>query len=109
MQLSDGVSSNTSGTDNDQSYTLKTPIKDGGKTMADTNQIVPMLTVQEVAKILYVHENTVRRWSNLGVIRAFRISHRGDRRFRRDDIYRFSREFYAHNGDLKEVTIDWSQ
>ena len=49
----------------------------------------PMLTVREVARILNVHSNTVRRWSDLGIIRAYRIGPRGDRRFRREDIAGF--------------------
>jgi excisionase family DNA binding protein len=45
-----------------------------------------MLTTSEVAKILNVHINTVRRWSNQGSLPSFRIGSRGDRRFRRDDV-----------------------
>jgi hypothetical protein len=30
--------------------------------------------------------NTVRRWSNQGVLKAYRIGSRGDRRFRQEDI-----------------------
>jgi excisionase family DNA binding protein len=67
--------------------------------------MVPMLTVREAASVLHVHENTVRRWSNLGLIRAFRISHRGDRRFRQDEICRFLDELRVHNCNPKEVSI----
>lgn len=45
-----------------------------------------MLTVREVSQILHVHSNTLRRWSDLGIIRAYRIGPRGDRRFRQEDI-----------------------
>lgn len=45
-----------------------------------------MLTTSEVAKILDVHINTVRRWSNQGSLTSYRIGSRGDRRFRRSDI-----------------------
>ena len=55
--------------------------------MADqNNQIEPMLTTSEVAKILNVHINTVRRWSNQGAIKSYRIGSRGDRRFRKGDV-----------------------
>jgi excisionase family DNA binding protein len=55
--------------------------------MADQNsQIEPMLTTSEVARILNVHINTVRRWSNQGALKAYRIGSRGDRRFRKDDV-----------------------
>jgi excisionase family DNA binding protein len=42
--------------------------------MADQNsQIEPMLTTSEVARILNVHINTVRRWSNQGTLKSYRI------------------------------------
>jgi len=53
------------------------------------NNIEPMLTTSEVARILSVHINTVRRWSNQGVLKSYRIGSRGDRRFRREDIDKF--------------------
>jgi len=45
-----------------------------------------MLTVREVSQILHVHCNTLRRWSDLGIIKAYRIGPRGDRRFKQEDI-----------------------
>jgi excisionase family DNA binding protein len=57
-----------------------------------------MLTVPEVAKLLHVHSNTARRWADQGIIKAYRISHRGDRRFKREDIYRFLTEFNTKIG-----------
>lgn len=60
--------------------------------MVDERQIRPMLTVREVAELLHIHTNTVRRWSDQGVLRAYRIAHRGDRRFRREDVARFLAE-----------------
>ncbi|MFQ5997519.1 MAG: helix-turn-helix domain-containing protein [Dehalococcoidales bacterium] len=66
----------------------------------------PMLTVSEAAQLLNVHSNTLRRWSNLGIIRAHRISPRGDRRFKRDDIIRFMYKLHAHNGNVKKVNVE---
>jgi excisionase family DNA binding protein len=60
--------------------------------MVNDRQIRPMLTVREVAELLHIHTNTVRRWSDQGVLRAYRIAHRGDRRFRREDVARFLAE-----------------
>jgi excisionase family DNA binding protein len=60
--------------------------------MVDDRQMRPMLTVREVAELLHIHTNTVRRWSDQGVLRAYRIAHRGDRRFRREDVARFLAE-----------------
>jgi len=48
-----------------------------------------VLTVREVAHFLNIHVNTVRRWSDSGVLKAYRIGPRGDRRFRREDIIAF--------------------
>ena len=61
--------------------------------MTNHEEIDPMLTISDVARLLNVHINTVRRWSNQGVLEAYRIGSRGDRRFRREDIASFlSRE-----------------
>jgi len=61
-------------------------------------KIVPMLTTSEVARILNVHINTVRRWSNQGALKSYRIGSRGDRRFRKGDVD----AFYTGNGELKK-------
>jgi excisionase family DNA binding protein len=52
-----------------------------------------LLTVPEVATLLHIHCNTVRRWSDQGIIKAYRISARGDRRFKREDVYQFLTHF----------------
>ena len=54
--------------------------------MVRSNQVATMLTVRQVARLLNVHINTVRRWSNQGIIKSCRIGPRGDRRFRREEI-----------------------
>jgi len=55
--------------------------------MADQNNgIEPMLTTSEVARILNVHINTIRRWSNQGILKSYRIGSRGDRRFKKNDV-----------------------
>ena len=48
-----------------------------------------MLTANDVAHMLHIHINTVRRWSNRGLLRAYRVGPRGDRRFRQQDIASF--------------------
>ena len=67
--------------------------------MAGDNRMRPMLTVREVARLLNVHNNTVRRWSDRGFIRAYRITRRGDRRFRQEDITRFLAELNVDSSD----------
>ena len=57
--------------------------------MPNHEEIDPMLTTSEVARLLNVHINTVRRWSNQGVLKTYRIGTRGDRRFHREDIATF--------------------
>ncbi len=57
----------------------------------------PMLTVREVAKLLHIHVNTVRRWSDQGIIKSYRITRRGDRRFKREDIAVFLADFNGFN------------
>ncbi len=54
--------------------------------MMKNNLTNSMLTVREVSQILHVHSNTLRRWSDHGIIKAYRIGPRGDRRFRPEDI-----------------------
>ena len=71
--------------------------------MVSDNQMEPMLTVREVARLLHIHSNTVRRWSDQGIIRAYRITRRGDRRFRREDIARFLAELNVNQGDERKV------
>ena len=48
-----------------------------------------MLMPGEVARMLGVHVNTVRRWANRGILEVYSIGPRGDRRFRRRDIESF--------------------
>ena len=59
------------------------------KKMVRKSQSNSVLTVREVANFLNIHVNTVRRWSDLGVLKAYRIGPRGDRRFRREDVLAF--------------------
>ncbi len=64
-----------------------------------------MLTVGEVAQLLHIHTNTVRRWSDRGFIMAYRISRRGDRRFRREDIARFLAELNVSENKGEQTTL----
>ena len=57
--------------------------------MLNHEALNPMLTTSEVARLLNVHINTVRRWSNQGVLKTYRIGSRGDRRFEREDVTNF--------------------
>jgi excisionase family DNA binding protein len=69
--------------------------------MANNSNIDPMLTTSEVARILNVHINTIRRWSNQGILKAYRIGSRGDRRFKREDIA----EFLSGDGKNRGIRV----
>lgn len=60
--------------------------------MVKIGKIDQMLTTSEVARLINVHMNTVRRWSNQGVLKTYRIGSRGDRRFQEEDINDFLRQ-----------------
>ncbi len=47
------------------------------------------LSVTKAARLLGVHPNTVRAWSDAGRLRFYRINPRGDRRYRLSDLQRF--------------------
>ena len=66
--------------------------------MISEDEMGPMLTVREVGRLLHIHSNTVRRWADRRIIRAYRITRRGDRRFRREDIAHFLAELNADKG-----------
>jgi len=48
-----------------------------------------MLTVSEVAYLLHVHPNTVRVWSDKGLLRTYRLGFRQDRRYSLADVKSF--------------------
>ncbi len=77
--------------------------------MVSDNRMVHMLTVREVARLLNIHTNTVRRWSNRGILKAYHINDRGDRRFSRDDIIHFLVELKSHEGNEKEASLSGRQ
>src|SRR3954468_11129316 len=51
-----------------------------------------VVTVTGAARLLGVHPNTVRAWTDQGRLRCHRINHRGDRRYRVSDLERFLAE-----------------
>jgi excisionase family DNA binding protein len=70
--------------------------------MGNGDHMSDMLTIREVARLFHVHPNTLRRWSNNGRIRAYRITPRGDRRFKREEIVHFLAELNGQMDDYWE-------
>jgi len=60
-----------------------------------------MMTTSGVAKLLHIHINTVRRWSDEGIIKHYRIGPRGDRRFLRDEVMKVLTDQQSYNGSHK--------
>jgi excisionase family DNA binding protein len=58
-----------------------------------------MLTIKEVAALLHIHANTVRRWSDRGLIKSYQINSRGDRRFWQKDIAYFLNQMNSNLND----------
>jgi excisionase family DNA binding protein len=54
---------------------------------------VKLMQVREAARELGIHENTLRRWEDAGVIRAVHLP-TGVRRFRPQDVEKLQREMY---------------
>ena len=48
-----------------------------------------LLSVGQAALILSVHPNTLRKWSNKGLLPSYRIGQRRDRRFALEDLREF--------------------
>ena len=62
-----------------------------------------LLTVRQAAQLLNMHSNTLRRWTERGILRAYRIGRRGDRRLRRADITRLIAELQTNDGDERKA------
>ena len=73
--------------------------------MSSNKEINSMLTISNVAQLLNVHINTVRRWSNQGILKAYRIGSRGDRRFQLEDITSFLSQ-KSKDVKEKELSLD---
>ena len=67
--------------------------------MVNNNNQTGLLTIKEVSELLHVHTNTLRRWTEQGILKTYRIGPRGDRRFRAEDVA------VLLLGDEAEVTV----
>lgn len=48
-----------------------------------------LLTLNEAARILKVHPNSLRAWDKKGILRAIRIGVKKVRRYKKEDIEKF--------------------
>ena len=64
-----------------------------------------LLTTKQAAEILNVHENTVRRWSERGIIKPYRIGPRADRRFTESEIYALNDRIHQNYGDVRVLQL----
>jgi excisionase family DNA binding protein len=62
-------------------------------TTVNIDRTASLLTVSEAAAFLHIHTNTLRRWSDVGLLVSYRISSRGDRRFFREDLVHFLKNY----------------
>ena len=58
----------------------------GGNGRNGGNGTGTMLTMREACRLLNVHGNTLRRWSAMGLVKAYRVGAGQQRRFRAEDI-----------------------
>ena len=57
--------------------------------MSDDIKPNELLTLEQVANILNLNKETLRRWDDSGKLKAIRIGTRRDRRYRKIDILDF--------------------
>jgi len=53
------------------------------------DESIKLLRIKEAAELLGVNPATLRKWDNEGKLPAIKISKRGDRRYRKEDIEKF--------------------
>ena len=55
----------------------------------NANEIPEILNLEQACTALNCHRNTLRGWTNKGLIECIRLGTRGDRRFKKTDIMSF--------------------
>jgi excisionase family DNA binding protein len=73
------------------------------KTTTENSQ----LTATGVARLLNIHPSTARRWADKGILKAYRIGSRQDRRFKREDIV--SLQTNQKPSSLAQVEVSYGQ
>jgi excisionase family DNA binding protein len=58
----------------------------GKRSTDSSNTMESLLTMRQACRMLYVHGNTLRRWSAKGLIKVYRIGPSQHRRFKTEDV-----------------------
>jgi excisionase family DNA binding protein len=77
-----------------------TQIRNGNR-----DQTGRMLRTGEACRILCIHCNTLRRWSERRIINAYRVGPRGDRRFRLEDVNALLTEKTSDMGSCRKKVM----
>ncbi len=72
-------------TDNNQNALPESDEQSGVQVDANDRR---MLAVRHVARLLGIHENTVRMWADSGILESYRIGPRQDRRIPAESVGR---------------------
>jgi excisionase family DNA binding protein len=64
-----------------------------------------LLNVRETARVLGVHENTIRNWEARGLLHAVRLPGSGFRRFSSVDVERLRREMFEQLAPATEGPV----
>jgi len=70
--------------------------------MATTKEL---LNVRDTARILGVHENTIRNWEERGILRAVHLPGSGYRRFATQDVERLRAEMFEQLASATEGPV----
>ena len=52
------------------------------------DKLPDILTLKQASVVLNCHPNTLRSWDNQGILNAIRFGKRGDRRYKKEDIFK---------------------
>jgi len=69
--------------------------------VAYSDHMAQLMQVRQAARALGVHENTVRRWEERGLLQAVRLPS-GVRRFRAEDVEAMRAEMFSGFAPLRE-------
>src|ERR1700738_3961729 len=64
------------------------------------------LTIAEAAEFLHVSQTSLRRWTNSGKLRSFRVGGRNERRFLIEDLLAFMPSARRHREVLKQPAAE---